>query len=47
MEDWRTEERNEHGFVEDSWVRDQTPDGDIHKIPGPADRLKRNERRKG
>ena len=34
MEIWCTEEPNEHGFVEDSWVCDRTQDGDVHKNPG-------------
>ena len=47
IDTWRTEEPNEHGFVEDSCVRDQTQDGDVHKNLGPSDRPMHNERRKG
>ena len=49
MEIWRTEEPHEHGFVEDSWVHDQTQDGDVHKNPSPSDQPMSmcNERRKG
>ena len=36
METSRTEEPNEHGFVEDSWFRDEKQDGDVHKSSGPS-----------
>ena len=41
---WRTKEPNEHGFVEDSWVRGQKHDGDVHKNIVLSDRTLRNER---
>ena len=33
--------------MEDSWVRDQWQDGDVHKIRGTSDRPTRNQRREG
>ena len=47
METLRIAEPNEHDFVEDSWVRDQTQDGDVHKNPGPSDRPEQKKPRRG
>ena len=47
MDTWRAEEPDERGFAENSWVRDQTQDGDVHKNPGPSDRPMHEVRRKG